>query len=112
MNQSTVALDPASLTAFAATLAALPQDEVRKAKTLYLRNAIVDFELARSSGRAMMIVMGVMCIIPIFLIVFIPGFIAYKKGIEAGRQKIRNAIDVWREELGPEADALSAQIGP
>jgi len=59
----------------------------------------------------MMIVMGVMCIIPIFLIVFIPGFVAYKKGIEAGRQKIRNAIDVWREELGSEADALLAQIG-
>jgi len=112
MNQTSVALDPASLTAFAASMATLPREEMRKAKALYIRNTIVDFELSRSTGKTMLIVMGALCIIPIFLVVSIPGYIAYKKGLDAGRQKIRNAIEVWREELGAEADALLAQIRP
>lgn len=109
-RQGTFALDPSALTAFTATLSNLPREEIRKAKSLFIRNAIVDFQLSRSTGKTMMTVMGVMCIIPIFLIVFIPGFAAYKKGIEAAKQKIRNAIDVWRDDLGPEANTLLAQL--
>jgi hypothetical protein len=112
MNQATVALDPASLTAFTATLAALPREEIRNAKILYIRNAIVDFEMSRSTGKTMLIVMGVLCIIPVFIVVFIPALIAYRRGIEAGRQKIENAIEVWREELGTEAETLLAQVRP
>ena len=115
MGDEKFALDPAALTAFTATLATLPRDEIRKAKSLFIRNAIVDLQLAQSSGRAMMIVMGMMCIIPIFLIVFIPGFVAYKKGIAASKQKIHNAIDVWREieqQFGAKAAASAADWEP
>jgi len=99
MKDSTT-LDPAALSAFAATLTNLPKGEIAKAKKLYILNAIADFEAQRTAGRAMIITMGVLSIIPIFLIVFIPALIGYRSGITAGKQKILNAVEVWKEDLG------------
>jgi hypothetical protein len=65
--QTSLMLDPSSLTAFTASLSALPKEEVRKAKLLYIKNAIADFDQERVSGRTMVIVLGCMSIIPIFL---------------------------------------------
>ena len=107
---ATMALDPAALSAFAATLGALTQDEISKAKTHYVLNAIADFDASCASGRAMIITMGILCIIPVFLIVFIPGLIGYRSGIRAGRQKILNAIEVWRDDLGDDYDVIRARI--
>lgn len=109
-SQTSITLDPASLTAFTATLSSLPKEEVRKAKLLFIKNAIADFALQRSSGRVMVIVMGCMSIIPIFLIVFIPAFVSYRKGVQVTRQKIRNAIEVWRDDLDVEADNLLSDL--
>lgn len=110
MGEEKFALDPTALTAFTATLSTLPRDEIRKAKSLFIRNAIVDFQLSRSTGKTMLIVLGVMSIVPVFLVVFIPSLASYLKGNEAAKQKIRNAIDVWRDDLGPEAATLLAQL--
>ena len=99
-EETRMALDPAALSAFAATLSNLPKDEIRKAKKLYILNAIADFQAQCASGKAFVITMGVMSIIPIFLIAFIPTLISYRSGVTAGRQKILNAIDVWRDDLG------------
>ncbi len=95
-----VTLDSASLSAFAATLTNLPKEEMQKAKKLYILNALADFEAQRKTSRTMVIVMGVMCIIPIFLFVFIPALIAYRAAVAAMRQKILNAIEVWKDDLG------------
>lgn len=110
MSDSIMALDPAALMAFAATLTNLPKDEIHKAKKLYILNALADFETQRTSGRAMMITMGILCIIPVFLIVFIPGLISYRSAIAAGRQKILNAVDVWREDLGSEYGEIRSRV--
>ena len=99
-DKTIMALDPAALSAFAATLTNLPKDEISKAKRLYILNAIADYEAQRRTGRAMVITMGIMSIIPIFLIVFIPTFIGYRSGIAAGKQKILNAVEVWKDDLG------------
>ncbi len=102
-----MALDPAALSAFAATLTHLSEDEITKAKKLYILNAIADFEAARRSGKAMIVTMGLMSIIPIFLIAFIPAFIGYRSMITAGKQKILNAVEVWKDDLGDDyADIL------
>jgi len=93
-------MDSASLSAFAATLTNLPREEIQKAKKLYILNALADFEAQRKTSRTMVIVMGVMCILPIFLFVFIPALIAYRAAVAAMRQKILNAIDVWKDDLG------------
>jgi hypothetical protein len=105
-----VAMDSASLSAFAATLTNLPKEEIQKAKRLYVLNAMADFEAQRKSSRTMIIVMGVMCIIPIFLIVFIPALIAYRAAITAMRQKILNAIDVWKDDLGSDYQQMRARV--
>jgi hypothetical protein len=101
-----MALDSASLSAFAATLTNLPRDEIQKAKRLYVLNALTDFEAQRKISRTMLIVMGIMCVIPIFLIVFIPALKAYRGAIAAMRQKILNAIDVWKDDLGADYEEL------
>jgi hypothetical protein len=101
-----MALDSASLSAFAATLTNLPREEIHKAKRLYILNALADFEAQRKSSKAMIIVMGIMCIIPIFLIVFIPALIGYRSAIRALRQKILNAVEVWKDDLGPDYQEL------
>lgn len=109
-NQTTMTLDPAALSAFAASLTNLSKEEISKAKKLYILNAIADFEAQRTSGKAMMITMGLMCIIPVFLIVFIPGLIGYRSAIAAGRQKILNAIDVWKDDLGSDYAEVRARV--
>jgi hypothetical protein len=109
-DQKIMALDPAALTAFAATLTNLPKDEISKAKRLYILNAIADFEAQRQTGRAMVITMGIMSLIPIFLIVFIPTLIGYRSGIAAGRQKILNAIEVWKDDLGSSYAEIMSQV--
>ncbi len=111
MNNSAaqLSLDPAALTAFVASLSALPTDEIRKAKSLFIRNAIADYRMSRKSLRVMVVVMGLLCIVPIFLVVFIPTFISYRAFKENGRQKILNALEVWRSDLGGDyEDLLSA----
>ena len=105
-----VTLDPTALSAFAATLTNLPKDEISKAKKLYILNAIADFEAMRTSGRTFLIVMGVMSLIPVFLIVFVPALVSYRAGIAATRQKIINAIEVWRDDLGSDYAALRQQM--
>jgi hypothetical protein len=101
-----VHLDSASLSAFAATLTNLPGQEMQKAKRLYILNALVDFETQRKSSKTIVIVMGIMCIIPIFLFVFIPALYGYRIGVTAMRQKIVNAIDVWKNDLGSDYQEL------
>lgn len=108
-STTTMALDPAALAAFAGSLANLPKEEIRKAKKLYILNALAEFQAQRRSGRAMIITMGFMSIIPIFLIVFIPSLIAYRSGIKAARQKIVNAVEVWRDDLGADYEELRRQ---
>jgi ABC-type nitrate/sulfonate/bicarbonate transport system permease component len=57
----------------------------------------------------MIVTMGILSIIPIFLIVFIPALIGYLNGIKAMRQKILNAIEVWKDDLGPDYVELQRQ---
>lgn len=103
-------LDPTALAAFAGGLANLPPEEIRKAKKLYLLNAITDMKAQRGMMRTMVIVFGCMSIIPIFLIVFIPTLVTYRTMTRAGREKIQNAIDVWRDDLGDDYEMLRRRV--
>jgi hypothetical protein len=105
-----IALEPATLLTFASSLAALPADEIRKAKSLYLRNAIADYRMQMKTARGFLIVMGVMSLIPVFLVVFIPAFLGFRAARENGKQKILNALEVWKDDLGADYSALSAEL--
>jgi hypothetical protein len=95
-----ITLDSSALTTFAASLATLPKDEMRKAKSLFIRNAIADYRMTIKSSKGFLIVMGIMSIIPVFLVVFIPAYLGYRAAKENGKQKIRNALEVWKDDLG------------
>lgn len=110
MSRSMAVLDPAALGLFASTLAALPQDEVRKAKLLYLRNAMADHQMALRTMRGYLIALGVMSLVPVFLLVFVPAWWSYRAMRDTGRQKILNALEVWREDLGAEGEALRREL--
>jgi hypothetical protein len=111
MNADTaVAFDPAALAAFAGTLGNLPKEEIQKAKKLYILNAIADFQAQRASGKTMLIVFGVMCIIPIFLIIFVPALLMYQNGITAAKQKILNAVEIWKDDLGADYERIRTDL--
>lgn len=84
---------------FALTLAHLPPEEVQKAKLLYIRNAIAEFRAFEKIVEGFGQMRGCMSIIPVFW----PIMKMQKKMIGAqvdlARQRIVNAIDVWRDDL-------------
>lgn len=102
--------DPATLSAFAAALGNLPREEIQKAKKLYILNGIAEFHAQRGAGRGMLIAMGVLSIIPVFLIVFIPALLAYRSGLAAAREKILNALDVWKDDLGADYTEIRSRL--
>jgi hypothetical protein len=103
-------LTPEGIQLFMAGLAGLPEDEVRKAKSLFIRNEIARLKGARSSAAAFGSVQGCFSIIPIFW----PMIRAQKRILNATlttqAERIRNAIDVWRDDLGMEARDLERQL--
>ena len=105
-----ITLDSSALSTFAASLATLPNDEMRKAKSLFIRNAIADYRMTIKSSKGFLIVMGVMSIIPVFLVVFIPTLLGYRAAKENGKQKIRNALEVWKDDLGEDYQLLAREI--
>lgn len=107
---SQISLDPSTLTTFAATLATLPGEEIRKAKSLFIRNAIADYRMTIKTTKGFLIVLGVMSLIPVFLVVFIPAFFSYRAAKENGKQKIKNALEVWKDDLGDDYAMLSLEV--
>jgi hypothetical protein len=99
MQQSQDFLSPEKLQLFVAGLSGLSREEVRKAKSLYLRNAISEYRALVESMQGFRNVQGCMSIIPIFW----PILGAQRRMIDAqmrlARERIRNAIDVWKDDL-------------
>ena len=92
-------LTPEKMQLFVAGLSGLAPEEVRKAKVLYIRNAITELKSTRASFEGFGQAQGCMSIIPIFW----PVIGAQKKMMAAQMQlakdRIRNAIDVWKDDL-------------
>jgi hypothetical protein len=108
-QQSSDSLSPEKLQLFVAGLSSLAPAEVRKAKVLYLRNAISEFEAMQSSVAGFGAVQGCFSIVPIFW----PFIRAQKRVMEAqlklGKDRIRNAIDVWRDDLQGERFVIDGE---
>ena len=92
-------LSPEKMQLFMAALSGLPQDEVRKAKSLYIRNAISEYRALEESLAGFKTAQGCFSIIPIFW----PILGAQKRMMNAqlrlSRERIQNAIDVWQDDL-------------
>lgn len=104
--------DPLSaekLQVFIAGLSGLPMDEVRKAKSLYIRNAISTYKAFESSCRAFGYVQILLALIPIFW----PILLLQRHGLNAQRrlfrERIENALAVWKDDLRGETFELGGQ---
>jgi len=98
-NQQSESLSPEKLGLFAATLSGMNPEEMRKAKLLYIRNAISEYKAMKESVAGFGQAQGCMSIIPFFW----PILGAQKRMLNAQMQlaqdRIRNAIDVWKGDL-------------
>lgn len=96
------ALSPEKMQMFIATLSGLPQEEVRKAKSLYIRNAIAEYHAMQESLAAFGCAQLFFAIIPIFW----PILYLQRRMMNAQRrlceERIRNALEVWKDDLGGE----------
>jgi len=106
-------LSSEKLQMFVAGLSGLAPEEVRKAKVLYLRNAISELEALQGSLRAFGFVQGCFAIIPIFWPILYAQRRIMNSQLKLAKDRIRNAIDVWRDDLRGErfhfeGDELSA----
>ena len=103
-------LTPEGIQLFMAGLAGLPEEEVRKAKLLFIRNELSRFKGAQASYSAFGGMQGCFSIIPIFW----PMIRAQKRimtaSLDTQAERIRNAIDVWRDDLGEEARRLEREL--
>ena len=92
-------LSPEKLQLFVAGLSGLAPEEVRKAKLLYLRNAISEFQAMQ----------GCMSIIPVFWPILGAQRRMMAAQLRLGKDRIRNAIDVWRGDLKGERFLLDGE---
>jgi hypothetical protein len=87
---------------FVAALSGLPPEEVRKAKSLYIRNAISEYNAMQESLRAFGCMQVIFAIIPLFW----PFLYAQRRMMSAQRRlyeaRIRNALEVWKDDLAGE----------
>ena len=100
MQQSSQdSLSPEKLQLFVAGLSGLAPEEVRKAKSLYIRDAISEYRAMNESLAAFGCVQVFFAIIPIFW----PILYAQRRMMNAQKrlfeERIQNALDVWKDDL-------------
>jgi hypothetical protein len=92
-------LSPEKLQAFAVGLSGLPPEEVRKAKLLYVRNAITDYQALLAQADNLKQFRGG-CLFGLLM-----GRMARAQdravavAVGQKKQRIKNAIEVWRDDL-------------
>jgi len=99
MTIQTDSLSPEGFQLFVASLASLPKEEIRKAKSLYIRNAISDLKALDENMRAFRWAQVFFMIIPVFW----PMLYAQRRMLASQRflaeERVRNAIAVWKDDL-------------
>lgn len=103
-------LAPQQMQLFAGTLVGLSPDEIRKAKSLYIRNAISEYKAARASLRGFKAVQGCLAIIPFFWPILWLQRNSINAAMKMYEERITNALAVWRDDLGNEARELEALL--
>jgi hypothetical protein len=99
MQEPTEFFSPEKLQLFVTGLSGLAPEEVRKAKLLYLRNAISEFEAMQASFEGFGQAQGCMSIIPLFWPIIGAQKRLMAAKLKLGKDRIRNAIEVWRGDL-------------
>lgn len=93
---------------FLASIAHLSGAEARKAKLVYLRNALVSYSVYIEDARSYGVLHIALAAIPVFWPVLVMQRRSMVNGARAHRQNIRAAIDAW--DLGDEALTLRREL--
>ena len=103
-------LAPQQLQTFVAGLAGLSPNEIRKAKSLYIRNAISEYKAFKASLKAFGVVQIIFAIIPFFWPILWLQRVSMNAGMKLYEERIQNALAVWQDDLGDEADEFARQL--
>jgi hypothetical protein len=95
---------------FVAGLSGLAADEVRKAKLLFLRNEISQLRALKQSFSGFGVAQGCFAVIPIFWPILRAQRSTMNAAVSMQAEQIRNAIAVWREDLGADAGQLEREL--
>ena len=110
LNNPQTGLTPEKLQLFIAGLSGLNTDEVRKAKILFIRNELSQLKALKESIAGFGVVQGCFAVIPFFW----PILWAQRRGMNAAltlqKEQIRNALMVWREDLGDDARQMQSEL--
>lgn len=103
-------LTPEKLQLFVAGLSGLDPEEVRKAKLLFIRNELSQLKAMQTSLAGFGAAQGCFSVIPVFW----PILRAQKTGMDAmltlQKEQIKNALLVWRDDLGEDGWALEREL--
>ncbi len=95
-------LTPEKLQLFVAGLSGLSEDEVRKAKLLFLKNELSRLKAIKISMSGFGVAQGCYAIVPLFW----PILWAQRKSMDAAmtlqKDQVLNALSVWRDDLSPD----------
>jgi hypothetical protein len=110
MHQYDQGLTPEKIQVFLAGLSGMAPEEIQKAKLLFLKN---ELSRARTTQEAMAgfgMATGCFSLIPLFW----PILAAQKKMMKAAMsgqiRQIRNALEVWQEDLGEQGRELEREL--
>jgi hypothetical protein len=102
-------LSSEKLQMFLAGLSGLAPAEVRKAKLLYVRNAISEFEALKTQVEGFQVAQGCFAIVPVFWPILMAQKSSMQAEIKLSKERIRNAIEVWRDDLKGERFVLDGE---
>ena len=98
------------LQGFIASIANLAADEARKAKLLYVRNEIAAYEAELEDSHHLGFLQLAFAVIPFFWPFLYVQRRAMMTEARLKHRRIRNALDVWKAELGDEGLALEGEL--
>jgi hypothetical protein len=101
---------PEKLQLFIAGLSGLSGDETRKAKILFLKNAVSHLRATKASSAGFAVAQGCFAIIPVFWPILWAQRAALKSELLLQKEQIHNALQVWRADIGEEARQIEREL--
>jgi hypothetical protein len=98
------------LARFVASIANVPGGEARKAKLLYIRNALVAYAVYLEDARAFGFMQLAFVIVPVFWPILLAQRYWVISAARKQRQQLENALEIWGAELGDDAISLRAEL--
>lgn len=110
LNNPQTGLTPEKLQLFIAGLSGLNAAEVRKAKILFIRNELSQLKALNETMAGFSVAQGCFAIIPVFWPILWAQRSAMNATLTLQKDQIRNALIVWRDDLGDDARQMQAEL--